>query len=92
MIRLIVTLDVKPQFLDVIEDKAWDLVKASRCEKGNISYNFFKDSYSDNKFLFIEEWKDQQAVDDHNNSCHFKTICPQIHDMCNDMPVYRVDL
>ena len=92
MIKLIAVLTVKPEFCGVIETKAWDLVKVSRCEKGNISYNFVKDSCSDNKFIFLEEWKDQNAVDSHNNSEHFQTICPQLHDMCSDMTLYRVDM
>ncbi len=92
MIKLIAVLDVKPEFLTVIENKAWELVKASRTEKGNISYNFVKDACSENKFLFLEEWKDQQAVDAHNNSAHFQTICPELHAMCNDMILYRVDM
>lgn len=92
MIKLIAVLTVKPEYRCVIETKAWDLVKASRCEKGNISYNFVKDSCSEDKFIFLEEWKDQSAIDSHNNSGHFQTICPQLHSMCSDMILYRIDM
>ena len=92
MIKLIAVLTVKPEFSGIIESRAWELVKASRCEKGNISYNFVKDACSDNKYLFMEEWKDQNAVDAHNNSEPFQTICPQLNSMCSEMTLYRVDM
>lgn len=42
---------------------ARELVEKSRAEAGNISYHLYEDMDDPNILTFIEEWKDQAAVD-----------------------------
>ncbi len=55
---------------------AKELVEKSRQEEGCISYCLFQDIRDDSIFTFIEEWRDQEAIDLHNSSEHFKRIVP----------------
>ncbi|MEM5010399.1 putative quinol monooxygenase [Niallia taxi] len=48
------------------------LVKASREEEGNISYQLVKSVEEENTFIMIEGWKDQAAIEQHNASSHFQ--------------------
>mgnify|MGYP000827997105 FL=1 len=42
---------------------ARELVENSRAEAGNVSYHLYEDIDDPNILTFIEEWKDQAAVD-----------------------------
>ena len=55
-----------------LERLALDLVRASRSEAGNVSYDFYADLAEPAKFTFIEVWKDQAAIESHNATPHFQ--------------------
>jgi quinol monooxygenase YgiN len=58
-----------------------ELIEKSRQEAGCISYSLFQDINDDSVVTFIEEWKDQEAINLHNNSEHFKRIVPLLGDL-----------
>ena len=49
-----------------------DIIEKSRAEEGCISYSLYQDPVDKTKFLFFEEWKNQEAVDFHFAAEHFK--------------------
>lgn len=51
-------------------------MEKSRAEAGNISYHLYEDMDDPDILTFIEEWKDQAAVDVHADSEHFQHIIP----------------
>ncbi len=51
----------------------------SRKEDGCISYTLYEDIQEPQKFCCIEQWKDEKAVDAHNNSRHFQTMVPKMN-------------
>ena len=57
-----------------LEKLALDLVRASRSEAGNVSYDFYADLAEPAKFTFIEVWKDQAAIESHNATPHFQAF------------------
>ena len=62
------------KFLNLVND----LGEASRAEEGCIEYILHKDVEKPLTYCILEKWKDQAAIDEHNNSPHFTTIVPQI--------------
>lgn len=58
-----------------------ELIEKSRQEAGCISYSLFQDINDDFVVTFIEEWKDEEAINLHNNSEHFKRIVPLLADL-----------
>ncbi|MFB5269746.1 putative quinol monooxygenase [Paenibacillus enshidis] len=50
------------------------LVKASQAEEGNQRYTLMQDVEDENSFTVVEEWKDQAAVDFHNQTAHFQSF------------------
>jgi len=57
-------------FLEEIET----LIRASRQESGNISYNLYKDIEKNHTFTMVEVWQDEAAVASHNTSEHFTSF------------------
>ncbi len=71
MITIIARCNAKADKSDDFVKLAQDLVKASRDEAGNISYSFYADLADPSRFTFIEVWRDQVAIDFHNETPHF---------------------
>lgn len=72
--KSIIEVGKKEEFLAL----AMKLVKESRKEEGCIEYSLYQDIRNENVVSVIEKWKDQEAIDIHNNSKHFTTIVPQL--------------
>lgn len=51
---------------------AQDLIKGSKAEALNISYDLFEDISDENVVTFIEEWQDREAIKVHNEMPHYK--------------------
>jgi quinol monooxygenase YgiN len=47
------------------------LIEASRKENGNIQYDLMKDTEKESKYMMVEVWENQEAVQSHNTSEHF---------------------
>ena len=78
MITIVAKSVLKPGMKKAFTDKARELILKSRAESGNISYNLVEDISDDNVVSFIEEWKNQAAIDEHNSSEHFLRIVPEL--------------
>ncbi|RIJ45968.1 antibiotic biosynthesis monooxygenase [Maribellus luteus] len=90
MISIVAKFTVKQgketSFLQLINE----LGEASRAEAGCIEYILHKDLKSNSVFCLIEKWKDQAAVDFHNNTPHFTGIVPQIVELAQaEIDVYE---
>ena len=44
------------------------LIRSSRAESGNISYQLYEAIDTPNQFVMVEEWQDQTAIDQHNSN------------------------
>lgn len=87
-----VELTVKEDMKDQYEQFIADLVKGSRAESGNLSYNHFKKIGANNEYEIIEHWKDADAVEFHNNTDHFQKFLNGINDFLSDeLVIIRMD-
>lgn len=78
MIKIIAKFTVKPECVDTFLSVTEGLIKCSQAEDGNITYTLNKNINADNEFVMIEGWKDQAAIDTHNNSEHFTSAIPKL--------------
>ena len=83
MIKIVAKMPVKEDQVENFKTLARELVEKSAAEEGNVSYTL--NVSKENKCLFavIECWKDQAAVDYHNNTKHFTTLLPKIAALCD---------
>ena len=75
--KLNVKKELKNQFLHLAEQ----MINLTRQEEGCISYNLYKNSFSQYaEFMFYEEYRNEQALNIHNNSEYlaefFKDVTP----------------
>ncbi|HEX2394063.1 MAG TPA: putative quinol monooxygenase [Bacteroidales bacterium] len=56
------------------------MVDSSNMEPGCISYQLFQDPYDETKFMFVEVWKDQAAIDAHFKMPYFTAWGPKTAD------------
>jgi quinol monooxygenase YgiN len=63
---------------------------ASRAEEGCIEYMLHKHVEEPGTYAMIEKWKDQSAVDFHNNTPHFTSTVPKILEIAEvEIDVYK---
>ena len=63
-------------FLSIVKQ----LVEESRKEKGCISYTLHQNTENPLHFCIMEQWEDENAIQQHNQTNHFKTLVPQMKD------------
>lgn len=65
MILITGTVVVAPESREAMIALGRDQVIRSRAEEGNVSYSFYEDALQPNTFIFVETWRDQDAVNVH---------------------------
>jgi quinol monooxygenase YgiN len=74
-------LSVKPEKVKDFLVAAKEMVENSNKEAGCKSYQLFQDPYDNSGFIFVEEYKNQAAVEAHFGSEYFKAFGPKIGDL-----------
>lgn len=65
---------IKPEYISEFRTLTSELIKHTRLEAGNISYNLYQDVEDDTHFVFNERFKDQASFDSHTQTAHFNTF------------------
>lgn len=86
MITIIAKFTVKPENLNRYHELITRLQVASRKEKSCLRYDLYKDIQNENGFTLIEEWKDEEAIQEHNATPHFIEIAPVLGELCSQPP------
>jgi quinol monooxygenase YgiN len=83
-------ITVKPEAIEQFLSYANLIVLASNLEKGCLVYNLYQEVGNPAGFIFYEEYVDQDAVEFHNSTNHFKTFIGQIGDLLAEAPQIEV--
>lgn len=78
---------------DFIQLCQW-ITPLSHEEEGLISYRFTEDQLAPNTFIFVEEWRDQAAIDFHVSQAYFKEFMEKATPMLKqplEARIYGVD-
>lgn len=78
MITIIAKFDVLPGHEAEFIKCAVDVTRDTRKERGNLSYKIMQSEKHSEKFTFIEEWLNDTAIEQRNNSKHFKKFIEEI--------------
>lgn len=81
MITIVAKSIIKEGKVEEFKKLAEELVRESKKEAGCISYDLFEDINESNILTFIEEWKDMDAIEAHNNTAHFTSIVPKFGEL-----------
>jgi len=91
-LRIIAVMKVKPESIEDIKPIFQAVVTGSQQEEGCISYNLYQDIKDNTKFVMVEEWKSQAAIDFHNTTEHYKTFKESSADMIESMEANVIKL
>jgi len=83
-------ITVKPEAVEQFLSYAQVIIKASNLEQGCMVYNLYQEVGKSTSFIFYEVYENQDAVDFHNSTNHFKTFIDQITDILDGSPVIEV--
>ena len=78
---IVAKLKVKPEKVKAFTEAANEIIEKSNKEEGCKSYQLYQDPYDNTRFVFVEEYKNQAAVDAHFASDYFKAFGPKIGDL-----------
>jgi len=78
---IIAKLKVKADKIKAFTEAAKEMIEKSNKETGCISYQLYQDPYDNTRFVFVEEYKNQAAVDAHFASDYFKAFGPKMVDL-----------
>lgn len=77
-IRVVATMVAKEEYKNDVYHALKAVVIPSRREAGNIKYELHQDMQHDRTYVFFEIWKSQHALDEHNETPHFKELINKI--------------
>jgi quinol monooxygenase YgiN len=80
VITVVAVAKVKPGTRAEFAAAAEDLVRGTRREEGNVGYTMLEAKDDPNTFIFIEEWKNQAAIDAHMNGAVLSTFFGLVKD------------
>ena len=78
MITIVAKHVILDDQISAYKNLAKELIIETRNEPGCIEYDLFEDTSNENILTFIEEWEDEDAIKNHFNSQHFKSILPKM--------------
>lgn len=85
---VIARLTVKNESADQFVKLSQVIVAETRKESGCISYHLYKNCIDqETEFIFYEEYKDQAALDFHNNSQHLASFFTNITSLLASTPI-----
>jgi quinol monooxygenase YgiN len=87
---IIAKLSVKPERAKDFTEAAKEMIENSNKESGCSFYQLFQDPYDNSKFVFVEEYKNQVAVDAHFAADYFKAFGPKIGDFILGPPEIKI--
>lgn len=61
--------------------KTENLIKSTRKEDGNISYHLYQSPEDPARFIFYEEYKNDEAINAHSASEHFNAFAKSIENI-----------
>lgn len=72
MLHIEAQITVKKEQTEAFLQAAKEVIAASRAEAGNHGYELVQSTENETVFYMLEKWADMAAIQQHNDSEHFK--------------------
>jgi quinol monooxygenase YgiN len=79
MIKVVAKSSAKADKLEKYLELSREMVEKTVKEEGCIRYELFQDVKDPRVMIIIEEWENEEALNKHSASEHFKRIIPQLN-------------
>lgn len=84
------TLTIKADKIKNFTAAAKEMIANAHKEAGCLSYQLYQDPYENTKFIFVEKYKNQAAVDAHFATDYFKAFGAKIADLVAEPSNIRI--
>ena len=94
MIIVTATITGKPGKRDELIFRSQDVIKSTRLEQGNISYELLASTEDEDVLLMFEKWENREVLDAHMQTEHFKAFGAAIEDLMAkelEIAIYSAD-
>lgn len=93
MVVLVAKIKLKPEAYDTFIALAEGMLAPSQAEQGCISYEYFISQSDRTEVVFVEEWADRAALDDHFQTPHFVHFSNTVPDLfaSSGIRIYAID-
>lgn len=89
MITIVAKITLKPGVKADFVATVQEMIKKSRAEAGNAAYDLYEDIEDRNVVSFIEQWKDEAAIESHNATAHFKAGIAAMKPLADNIEIVR---
>jgi len=89
MIVVVGRVSTDPEKRARLIEVAHRVASASRAEGGCVDYRVFEDTERPNQFVFVEEWEDEEALQQHFRTSHIAAFMQAILDTIVGPPDVR---
>lgn len=86
-LKIVAAIVVKQAHQSELETAFKVVVSQTRKEAGNVSYELHQDVKNPLKYVILEVWKSQEAIDSHNASAHFKAFVAAIEGKIDSLAI-----
>jgi quinol monooxygenase YgiN len=73
-VRVVAIMVAKPDYREQVEAALRAVVAPSRKDSGCLHYDLHQELANPDRFVFIETWASQDALDQHNQTSHLKGL------------------
>lgn len=91
VIKIVATLRAKPGQGDAVKKALLACVEGSRKEEGCLFYDLHVDQSEPLRFVFIEGWKDQAAIEHHKTTEHYQLMAKAVGELLDHREVLLLD-
>ncbi|MDR1653173.1 MAG: antibiotic biosynthesis monooxygenase [Prevotellaceae bacterium] len=86
-LKIVATVVAKPEFQNDLEQAFQIVVDETRKEAGNVLYELNRNVNNPLKYIILETWQSQEAINLHNDSAHFKAFVNAIEGKVESLTV-----
>jgi len=79
-----VTFIAKDGSQEKVKELLTAMVKPSKAEIGCLFYEIFQYENDDKRFMAVETWEDEEALEGHKNSAHYAVYKSSYEPYCED--------
>ncbi|WHY73551.1 putative quinol monooxygenase [Fictibacillus enclensis] len=88
-IAVLATLKAKSGKEQQTQDVLLEVMKYSRNEEGCLHYNLHQAQADPQTFMLYELWSDQESIDRHMDTAHYKAYRTNIEPLIHDRQVHK---
>jgi quinol monooxygenase YgiN len=83
-------LKAKPGKEQQLREELGKVLPPSRAEEGCVNYTLHESMDDKGTFVFYETWKDEESLQSHTETAHYKAYRQNVADLLDAREVYRL--